>query len=200
MDEPLEDHLPDLETFLIRISQGQLHTTISKSDQGGFPPYLISWSKQKSKDFKFSPSFHLIGIASSQNECYGLKSNATGLPGLESNTSGFPGLESNPSGLLELKSNPSGFPGLKSNPNGLLGLKSSQNEFIGLKPSPNGLLGSESTQAEFLLRLESFNGVVIEEKHIQLSTANEKLGDHLPLIHSFLSGDHSFFSNFFFAI
>jgi hypothetical protein len=187
MDEPLEDHLPDLETFLIRISQGQLHTTISKSDQDGFPPYLISWSKQKSKDFKFSPAFHLIGIESPQIEFHGLKSNPSRFPGLESNLRGFPGIASSQNGLI----------GLESTQNQFTGLKSTQNDFHGLELSQNGLLGSKSTQTGFLLRLESFNGVVIEEKHIQLSTANEKLGEQLPLIHSFLSGDHSYFPNIF---
>ena len=69
MDKPLEDHLSRLDKFIQQIPNVKLFSNILHSTQdGGTVPYLIIWSADAPKDFRFNPPFHLIATCLDENE------------------------------------------------------------------------------------------------------------------------------------
>ena len=70
MDKPLEDHLSRLDKFIKQIPNVRLfsHILHSSQDDSSTVPYLIIWSADGTKDFRFNPPFHLIGTCLDENE------------------------------------------------------------------------------------------------------------------------------------
>ena len=70
MDKTLEDHLSRLDKFIQQIPKVKLFSNIlhSTQDGGSSVPYLIIWSADATKDFRFNPPFHLIATCLDENE------------------------------------------------------------------------------------------------------------------------------------
>ena len=69
MDKPLEDHLSRLDKFIKQIPNVRLFSNVLHTSQdGGTVPYLIIWSADATKDFRFNPPFHLVGTCLDENE------------------------------------------------------------------------------------------------------------------------------------
>jgi hypothetical protein len=69
MSKPLEAHLSGLDDFIKQIPSVNVASNILYSVQeADTVPYLIIWSADATRDFRFNPPFHLIGTCLTEHE------------------------------------------------------------------------------------------------------------------------------------